>query len=133
MKSASKRINFILKITAIYAVVMLTILIVSLEIAYNYSPTSEFETVEKYIETEYIYVVKDETKDTETKDLDTDKIYTVREHMGRIGIFDESGALVRVLEVYVRTLPEADKRMLTEGFDVVGIKQLNAIIEDYDG
>ena len=133
MKSASKRINFILKITAIYAVVMLTILIVSLEIAYNYSPTSEPETVEKYIETEYIYVVKDETKDTETKDLGTDKIYTVREHMGRIGIFDESGALVRVLEVYVRTLPEADKRMLTEGFDVVGIKQLNAIIEDYDG
>ena len=133
MKSASKRINLILKITAIYAVAMLTILILSLSLAFNYSALTESTTVERYIETEYVYVVKDEIKDTEPQETDTDKIYTVREHMGRIGIFDESGALVRVLEVYVRTLPEADKRMLKEGFEVVGTKQLNAIIEDYDG
>lgn len=133
MKSASKRINLILKITAIYAVAMLTILILSLSLAFNYSAPTESTTVERYIETEYVYVVKDEIKDTEPQETDTDKIYTVREHMGMIGIFDESGALVRVLEVYVRTLPEADKRMLKEGFEVVGTKQLNAIIEDYDG
>lgn len=133
MKSANNKINLILKITAIYAILMIAILVISLWFVFNSRDINEVIIEESSIQTEYVYVVKDEIKDTEPQEMDTDKIYTVREHMGRIGIFDESGTLIMTLEVYVRTLPEADKRMLEEGFEIVGEKQLNAIIEDYDG
>lgn len=134
MKSSNcNKINFVLKITAIYAILMLAILVISLWIAFNYSNTNELVTEEIFIQTEYVYVVKDEPQGTETEAQNTEKIYTVREYMGKIGIFDENGTLIKVLEVYVKTLPEADKRILEEGFDVVGEKQLNSIIEDYDG
>ena len=134
MKSSNcNKINFVLKITAVYAVLMLAMLVISLWISFNYSNTNELVTEEIFIQTEYVYVVKDEPQGTETEAQNTEKIYTVREYMDKIGIFDENGTLINVLEVYVKTLPEADKRMLSEGFQVVGIKQLNAIIEDYDG
>ena len=134
MKSSNcSRINFILKITAIYAIAMLLILVISLIIVFKTHNTTEVINQEKLIQTEYIYVVKDEPTDAETETVDTEKIYTVRAHMGKIGIFDQNGTLIKVLEVYVKTLPEADKRMLEEGFEVIGTKQLNAIIEDYDG
>lgn len=134
MKSSNcNKINFVLKITAIYAILMLAILVISLWIAFNYSNTNELVTEEIFIQTEYVYVVKDEPQESDTEAPHAEKIYTVHEYMGKIGIFDENGTLIKVLEVYVKTLPEADKRMLSEGFQVVGIKQLNAIIEDYDG
>lgn len=133
MKSSNVKINVILKITAIYAVLMLAILVISLLFAFNSRKTSEVINEEIFIQTEYVYVVKDEPKETDTEADDTEKVYIVREHMGRIGIFDEDGTLIKDLEVYVKTLPEADKRMLKEGFEVMGDKQLNAIIEDYDG
>ena len=133
MKSSNEKINLILKITAIYAILMIVILVVSLWFVFNSRDTNEVVIEESSIQTEYVYVVKDEIKDTETETTENEKIYLVREHMNKIGIFDESGTLIKVLEVYVKTLPEADKRMLEEGFEIVGEKQLNAIIEDYDG
>ena len=134
MKSSNcNKINFVLKITAIYAILMLAILVISLWLTFHSSNTDEIVTEEKLIQTEYVYVVKDEPQESDTEASDTEKIYTVHEYMGKIGIFDENGTLIKVLEVYVKTLPEADKRILEEGFQVVGIKQLNAIIEDYDG
>ena len=39
--------------------------------------------------------------------------------------------LLRIIEVYTKTLPEADRRLLGEGFEIVGDDQLNSIIEDY--
>ena len=125
--------KLILKITAIYAILMIVILVVSLWFVFNSRDTNEVVIEESSIQTEYVYVVKDEIKDTETETTEKEKIYLVREHMNKIGIFDESGTLIKVLEVYVKILPEADKRMLDEGFEVIGEKQLNAIIEDYDG
>lgn len=133
MKSSNEKINLILKITAIYAILMIVILVVSLWFVFNSRDTNEVVIEESSIQTEYVYVVKDEIKDTETETTEKEKIYLVREHMNKIGIFDESGTLIKVLEVYVKILPEADKRMLDEGFEVIGEKQLNAIIEDYDG
>ena len=112
---------------------MIVILVVSLWFVFNSRDTNEVVIEESSIQTEYVYVVKDEIKDTETETTEKEKIYLVREHMNKIGIFDESGTLIKVLEVYIKTLPEADKRMLDEGFEVIGEKQLNAIIEDYDG
>ena len=51
--------------------------------------------------------------------------------MDKIGVFSEDGSLVMVIDVYVKTLPEADKRLLGEGFEVVGRSALNAVVEDY--
>ncbi len=133
MKSANNKINLILKITVIYAILMIAILVISLWFVFNSRDINEVIIEESSIQTEYVYVVKDEIKEPETETADKEKIYIVREHMDKIGIFDESGTLIKVLEVYVKTLPEADKRMLEEGFEIVGEKQLNAIIEDYDG
>ena len=133
MKSSNAKLNLILKVTAIYAVLMLGILVISLWFAFKSHSTKEVVNKEVFIQTEYVYVVKDEQKETESERTDKEKVYAVREHMGKIGIFDKDGMLINVLDVYVKTLPEADKRMLEEGFEIVGEKQLNAIIEDYDG
>ena len=79
---------------------------------------------------EYVYVAPDKPS-TEGSVETAEAVYTVKSHMGKIGIFSTDGRLVRVLEVYVKTLPEADIRLLEEGFEVVGQAELNSIIEDY--
>lgn len=80
---------------------------------------------------EYAYVTPDNTPITESSAETEDIVYTVKSYMGKIGIFTPDGKLFDLLEVYVKTLPEADIRLLEEGFEVVGRSQLNSIIEDY--
>ena len=41
--------------------------------------------------------------------------YLVAAHNGIIGLFDASGALLRTANVYLMTLPEADRATLTVG------------------
>lgn len=83
--------------------------------------------------TEYILVRADGDSEGDiVQPEETPVRYTVREHMGRIGVFSEEGKLVSVIDVYVKTLPEADRRMLGEGFEIIGQDQLNALIQDYD-
>ena len=85
-------------------------------------------------EIEYVYVTLP-TTDTKDDDVDVDakvtQSYLIKEYMGKVGIFEKDGSLVRVIEVYTKTLPEADRRLLGEGFEIVGDDQLNSIIEDY--
>ena len=60
-------------------------------------------------------------------------VYTVREHCGRIGIFEDGyDEPSIILDVYVFTLPEKDKEMLKEGF-TVNESSLGGVIEDYTG
>ena len=44
--------------------------------------------------------------------------YLVAAHNGIIGLFDASGALLRTVNVYLMTLPEADRAALTVGIPV---------------
>ncbi len=131
MKSSSKtRIKY-LRFTAIYGVLMLCVVIfISLENK-NTQIINSIETVtEEKISTEvdYIYVRPDEVPmDTQKED----EVYTVKQHGGKIGIFLSDGTLIQTLDTNIKTLPEADKRLLEEGFEVVGKSQLNSIIEDY--
>ena len=90
-----------------------------------YESEPEIKTEIKYV---YVTVPSEDDKPVDTT---PQAIYTVKEHSGIIGIFDQEGALVRVIEVYTKTLPEADRRLLGEGFEIVGDDQLNSIIEDY--
>ena len=80
---------------------------------------------------EYVYVTPEYPPSHESSVESSEAVYTVKSYMGKIGIFSADGKLVRVLEVYVKTLPEADIRLLEEGFEVVGQAELNSIIEDY--
>ena len=59
--------------------------------------------------------------------------YTVKDHCGKIGIF-ESGkdSPSAVLDVYVFTLPYVDRNMLEHGF-TVDENSVIGIIEDYTG
>jgi hypothetical protein len=88
-------------------------------------------TQNKNIITEYVYVDRPTEDSTQTYETITEQTYVVREYMQRIGIFLTDGTLVKVIEVNTKTLPEADRRLLEEGFQIVGKQQLYSIIEDY--
>ena len=134
MKNKSERI-IILRIMAIYSAIMLGLLAILWFVTSEKSSTPHAEeTANTPVEKEYIYLNAD-TSNTESNDSSLenslDEIYTVKEYLEKIGIFDSEGRLLQILEVYIKTLPEADKRLLREGFEVSGKKQLNSIIEDY--
>ena len=132
MKSNTKIKIKYLRLMAIYGIIMLCI-IIFLTFTNNKKTTSEYipqdsESIQTQIE--YVYV-KPDISTAESESESTEEVYTVKEYMGKIGIFSSDGVLIEVLDVYVKTLPEADKRLLGEGFNVTGKKQLNSIIEDY--
>lgn len=60
-------------------------------------------------------------------------LYTVREIGGRIGIFNENGALVRTVNVPVATLPRTDRQQLAVGITIHSEEELQALIEDFSG
>lgn len=134
MKKTSERI-IILRVMAVYAVAMLGLLLTTLLLRIPSKESTPQKIIQTVVEKEYVYLTQEDTDTQYNEGTDTspsqDETYTVREYFGRIGIFKSDGALMRVLEVYVKTLPEADKRLLGEGFEIVGKKQLNSIIEDY--
>ena len=125
-----------LRIFCIYAVIMFLLVVLGMAVVgrrtETYTPNQD--PPQSSTQTEYIYVTLGESEqpDKET-DPPTVTVYTVREHMGKIGVFSDDGTLIRVIDVYVKTLPESDRRMLKEGFEVIGKTQLNKIVEDYDG
>jgi hypothetical protein len=121
---------------SIYSVITLSILIIVISISRkdNKVVLSQTETEDSVVSTEYIYVKNDLTTNSTSAAIESaDEEYTVRAYMQKIGIFSKDGTLLRVLEVYIKTLPEADRRLLEEGIAVIGKKQLNSIIEDYTG
>ena len=86
---------------------------------------------------EYIYI-KDQSDEDESvstgKDDINEESFLVKEYEGQIGIFSLEGGEIRyVIDRYIKTLPEADKRLLREGFVVIGIHGIYSVIEDYTG
>lgn len=59
--------------------------------------------------------------------------WVIRSYEDRIGVFDLNGELEFVADVYIMTLPEADRKLLEQGIYVHGEHQLTAIMEDYTG
>ena len=59
--------------------------------------------------------------------------YTVKSYEGKIGIFSENGTLLQVIDVYIKTLPKADRSLLEKGILVRDEAELRSIIEDYTG
>ena len=66
-------------------------------------------------------------------DTEPDMSFTVKSYEGKIGVFTSEGKLIETIEVYVKTLPKADRDMLEEGIKVKNNKELDSSIEDYTG
>lgn len=59
--------------------------------------------------------------------------FCMRECGGKIAIYTADGELVRMLELPVETLPEADRAALQSGISLSSWKEVLALIEDYGG
>ena len=60
-------------------------------------------------------------------------LYTVREHEGKIGVWNSDGKLRMIIDVSVSSLPDADRDELSGGFTVSSEEELMALVEDYSG
>ena len=58
--------------------------------------------------------------------------YLVAAHEGIIGLFDASGALLRTVNVYIMTLPEADRAALTVGIPAGDWEEAMSLLEMYE-
>ena len=83
-----------------------------------------------YVESEY------QESNAETNlytDTEQEIYFTVKNYEWKIGVFNSEGKLMKTIEVYVKTLPKADRDMLEEGIEVKSGKELDNLIEDYTG
>lgn len=141
MKQEKKRADAayrirLLRMMSLYAVIMLAMLAAAILIIPSRTqalPEKEAEAESTDAETEYIYIRADSAQDSGDSTAAEETVYTVREYRGQIGIFLSDGTLMDVLDVNIKSLPEADRRLLGEGIEVLGKKRLNSLIEDYTG
>ncbi len=74
-----------------------------------------------------------EQEEVITAFANTSKEYTVKEFNDKVAIFATGeGSPDLILDVYVFTLPEADRKMLSAGFRV-SKSEITGVIEDYTG
>ena len=58
--------------------------------------------------------------------------YIMKEYNGKIGIYDaKNNELLKILDVYVATLPKADRKMLSEGISAKSEYELVMLVQDY--
>ncbi len=56
--------------------------------------------------------------------------YILKDYNGKIGVF-ENDSLIYTLDTYIFTLPEKDKKLLSEGIAVSSKEELYQILEEY--
>lgn len=127
-----KKDKTLLTLIGTYSTVLLLAAIIGVTILSNRLTKPPQVITETVVETDYVYVYMGTSPTTEQTDATEEAhVWIVREYEERIGVFSENGELVRVIDVYTKTLPEADRRLLREGIRVTSEKQLYSIIEDY--
>ena len=62
-----------------------------------------------------------------------EKSWIIRTYDERIGVFDATGKLEYIVNVYVFSLPQSDQELLKNGILVSSEKELEALMEDYTG
>lgn len=69
----------------------------------------------------------------ETKDSASSLSYTVREYDGIIGVFQNDESVPCITEnVKINTLPEEDKRIITQGVTFETYKEMIAFLQNYE-
>lgn len=79
----------------------------------------------------YVYLEKESESAFDAVYLPSPEGFWAREYREKIGIFYPDGSLYKVLDTYVKTLPESDRHLLKEGIYLENERQLSALIEDY--
>ncbi len=128
-----KKSRTLLTLLGTYSAVLLLAALIGITVLVSKLSKPAKIITQTVIETDYVYVcVGTDTAPPET-DATTagSRVWIVREYEERIGIFTEDGQLIRTIDVYTKTLPETDRRLLKEGIKITSEKQLNSLIEDY--
>lgn len=127
-----KKDKTLLTLIGTYSTVLLLAAIIGVTVLSNRLTKPPQVITETVVETDYVYVYMGTSPTTEQTDAtEEERVWIIREYEERIGVFSEGGELVKVIDVYTKTLPEADRRLLREGIRVTSEKQLYSIIEDY--
>ena len=127
-----KKDKTLLTLIGTYSTVLLLAAIIGVTVLSNRLTKPPQVITETVVETDYVYVYMGTSPTTEQTDATKEeRVWIIREYEERIGVFSEGGELVKVIDVYTKTLPEADRRLLREGIRVTSEKQLYSIIEDY--
>lgn len=69
--------------------------------------------------------------DSETEPLPEKVLYTLAVHNERIGVFDTTGRVLCILNVFTPSLPAADLAALSEGIPIYSPEQLWEILDKY--
>ena len=80
---------------------------------------------------ETVYVYLENTYESETESEEKSGVWLITEHKERIGIFDRDGNMIKLIDIYIKTLPRNDQTELREGIWVSSEKELYSIIEAY--
>ena len=130
-----KKNDNLLKLTLTYSAILLIATIIGISVLIYKKEPRERVITETVVQTEHIYVwVGGDTAANDsdiTQSAAEDYVRIVKEYEGKIGIFTEDGALVNIIDVYVKTLPETDRRLLREGIKVLSEQELRSITQDY--
>lgn len=60
-------------------------------------------------------------------------IYRIAEWCGKIAVFYPNGEVCETLDVIVSQLPQKDRELLSQGFNVYSMAEFSSVIEDYTG
>ena len=128
-----KKDRAILALIGTYSTILLLSAIIGVTVLSTRLKRSVNTVTETVTEKEivYVYAENDILPSAPNPSEPDEKIWIVREYRGQIGIFSEDDALVRTINVYIKTLPETDRILLKEGIRVTSERQLYSIIEDY--
>ncbi len=138
MKNESKSII----ILCFYVIFMVGVLVFALYLLKDSTNNDSFDNdIDVYVseeaETKIIYVpiYSEGTSEIEETDVPSQEIkyFTVKSYGEKIAIFNEDETLIKVIEVYTKTLPKADRDLLEKGIVVFSDQELRSIIEDYTG
>ena len=114
-----------------YSAILLIVCIIGISILSQKKSAPESKTiVETLVSTEEVYIVVGYASPESTAN-DREVCFVAKEYEEKIGIFNTSGKLLKVIDIYTKTLPKADRILLREGIELHSDAELEALIEDY--
>ena len=122
-------------IVTLYILVMLIVCVVAITNVNNNNPNEikkmDTEDEEPIKEINYLPVYPEKEPSESVEEAAT--VYHIQSYQGMLGVFSESGALLRIIDINIKSLPKADRDLLEKGFSVEGESALLSIFEDYTG
>ena len=96
------------------------------------NPETEDNTITDDDPTEEITLPTHDSPETIPPESSPSALYILAEHEGVLGVFDPAGELLRTVNVYVMTLPDADREALAVGIPAYSEEEMDALVERYE-